>query len=268
MKKIFIVLTAGLLTAAGAWAADDEFESLGGRISAKADYQVMKGLHITAEEEVRLNSTNLLDRFYTSAGVSYKITDWLKIGAEYTAIGIYQNIEESGSIDWRHRVSADLSGSVKFGRFKLSLRERAQGTYKTAEKNNYQQPQTEWVLRSKLKAEYKFRNVPLEPYIFFEPRLLFNGAKWSEESVTEDYESATFLGHKDVYFSRLRSAAGVEWKLNPRHALDFYVLYDYYTDKDIDARKEGSKHGVQLKMPVSTLNSHKVSVGIGYKFSF
>lgn len=272
MKKTLLVLAAGLLTAVSAWAVEDEVEPLGGRISAKADWKIAKGLHVTVEEELRLNGDYLLDRSYTSAGISYKITDWLKAGVEYTAIGVHKELEVGyevyNYVDWRHRVSADLTGTVKIGRLKLSLRERVQGTHKTAEKNNFQQPQTEWVLRSRLKAAYKFRNVPLEPYVFLEPRLLFNGAKWSEEGVTEDFKSATFLGHKDVYFSRIRSAAGVEWKLNSRNSFDFYVLYDYLTDKEIDARKEGSNKGIQLKEPIYTFHTHKLSICVGYKFSF
>lgn len=268
MKKIFITFAIGLMASASVWAADDEFEPVGGRISASAEYKVAKGLEVKVGEEIRLNGDHLLDRFYTSAGVSYKITDWLKAGAEYTAIGVYKETDDYNFIDWRHRVSADLTGTLKLGRLRLSLRERVQGTHKTAEKNNFQQPQTEWVLRSRIKASYKFRNVPLEPYVFFEPRLLFNGAKWSEEGVTSDYKSATFLGHKDVYFSRLRSSAGLEWKLNSRNSFDFYVLYDYLTDKEIDARKEGSKKGAQLKIPIETLHSHKLSICVGYKFSF
>ena len=125
-----------------------------------------------------------------------------------------------------------------------------------------------WVLRSRLKASYEFRTVPLEPYAYIEPRLLLNGVKWTPESLGADYESATFEGYKDAYFNRYRAALGIEWRLNSRNAIDFYCLYDKLYDKEIDARKEGSSKGIQLKMPITSFYSDRVSVGIAYKYSF
>ena len=61
---------------------------------------------------------------------------------------------------------------------------------------------------------------------------------------------------------------GVEWKLDSRNSIDFYSFYDYLSDKEIDARKEGSAKGVGLKMPVSWQKSTRLSIGVAYKFSF
>ncbi|MDE6870856.1 MAG: DUF2490 domain-containing protein [Bacteroidales bacterium] len=259
-------------------AAEDEQENFNARISAGAEYKINRSLHVFASEEIRLGGKDILDRSHTEAGISYKFTDYLKASVSYTAIAVYKSetvpVEDIGEkttywFEWRHRVSGDITGTVRFGQWKLSLRERVQGTYKHKELNNFQQPQTAWVLRSRLKASYKFRSVPLEPYVYFEPRLLLNGAKWSEEGhTTADYESAEFLGHNDVYFNRLRGAAGVEWKLNPRNSFDIYCLYNYLYDKEIDARKEGSKKGVGLKAQITATTGHLVCIGVGYKFSF
>ena len=260
-----------------AHADDDDSDAFGVRLSGEVDYKIMKGMHVYASEELRfLGGTRFLDRSYTEAGFSYKVCDYLKAAVSYTAIAVSKSetvmpdTEEitTNWTEWRHRVTGDLTASVKFGQFKLSLRERVQGTYKVRELNNYQQPQMGWVLRSRLKLSYDFRTVPLEPYAYFEPRLVLNGSKWGPESAGDDYKKAEFLGHKDVYMNRYRGAAGLEWKISKRNSIDFYALYDYLYDKEIDARKEGSDKGVALKRPITGLSSSRVSVGIGYKYSF
>lgn len=281
MKKRYLTiltLFVALFAAPVALHADeDDSDSFGVRLSGEADYKIMKGMHVNVSEELRfLGGSHVLDRSYTEVGFSYKFLDFLKAGVSYTAIAVHKSettmpdTEEITThwVEWRHRVSGDLSATLKAGQWRFSLRERIQGTYKMRELNNYQQPQMSWVLRSRLKVAYKFRSVPLEPYAYFEPRLYLNGAKWSEESLGEDFENAEFLGHKDVYINRYRGAAGLEWQLSKRNVLDFYLLYDNLYDKDIDARKEGSIKGVMLKDPVTGYSSNRLSVGVSYKFSF
>lgn len=258
-------------------ADEDDSDSFGIRLSGEADYKIKKGMHVNVSEELRfLGGSNLLDRSYTEVGFSYKFFDIFKAGISYTAIGVHKSettmpdTEEITThwVEWRHRISGDLSATFKAGQWRFSLRERIQGTYKMRELNNYQQPQMRWVLRSRLKVSYKFRSVPFEPYAYFEPRLYLNGAEWSEESLGKDFENAEFLGHKDMYFNRYRGAAGLEWKLTRRNSIDFYLLYDHLYDKNIDARKEGSNKGVILKNPVTGYSSNRISVGVSYKFSF
>ncbi len=277
MKRIYCVsaLLAALFTAPCILHADDDdSDSFGVRFSAEADYKVMNRLHVSVSEEIRLlGGSTVFDRSYSQVGVSYKICDCLKAAFSYTGIAVNKvnsTLDGAGGqqIEWRHRVTGDLTASFKAGQWKFSLRERIQGTYKMRELNNYQQPQMGWVLRSRLKVAYKCRAVPLEPYMYFEPRLLLNGAEWGPESTGKDYEDAAFLGHKDVYVNRYRGSAGVEWKLNRRSTFDFYCLFDHLYDKDIDARKEGSGKGVGLKKAVTGITSDRVSIGIGYKFSF
>lgn len=276
LTTILPLLVALFIAPVAAHADDDDSDSFGARVSAEVDYKIMKGMHVSVSEEVRLlGGENLFDRSYSEVGFSYKICDYLKAGVSYTAIAVQKTETVLGNkdmttnwIEWRHRVSGDITASFKAGQWRFSLRERVQGTYKMSDVNNYQQPQMKWVLRSRVKVAYKFRSVSLEPYAYFEPRLLLNGAKWSEESLGEDYGKAEFLGYDDVYFNRYRGAVGLEWKLNKRNSLDFYVLYDNLYDKEIDARKEGSKKGVGLKAPITGYSSNRLSAGVSYKFSF
>lgn len=271
----FCVLLTG--SQFSAYADDDDSESFGLRFSAEADYKIMKGMHVYVSDELRLlGGSDLVDRNYAEVGFSYKFNDHLKAAVSYTAISVFKTevtmpdteVITTNWTEWRHRVTGDVTGSFKLGQWRFSLRERIQGTYKMRELNNLQQPQMGWVLRSRLKVAYKFRVVALEPYAYFEPRLFLNGAEWSQEAEGPDFEDAVFLGHKDVYFNRYRGAVGLEWKLNKRNSLDVYCLYDYLYDKDIDARKEGSLKGQVLKAPVTSVTGTRVSIGLGYKYSF
>lgn len=277
LKYFVSILTVSFLFPVTLAADQDDSDSFSTRISAEADYKVMRGLHIYASEELRLGGKDIMDRSYTELGTSYKINSHLKVALSYTAIAVYKSetteLENSMEVirywyDWRHRFSADIIGSFRIGQWRLSLRERIQGTYKTRELNNYQQPQTTWVLRSRFKVSYRFRSAPFEPYVSFEPRLLLNGAEWSDDGMSPLYEESVFIGHNDVYFNRFRGTAGVEWKLNSRHSLDFYGIFDYLRDKEIDARKEGSSKGTILKTPIVWQTGYRVSIGVGYKFSF
>ena len=277
LKYFVSILTVSFLFPVTLAADEDDSDSFSTRISAEADYKVMRGLHIYASEELRLGGKDIMDRSYTELGTSYKINSHLKVALSYTAIAVYKSetteLENSMEVirywyDWRHRISADIIGSFRIGQWCLSLRERIQGTYKTRELNNYQQPQTAWVLRSRFKVSYRFRSAPFEPYVCFEPRLLLNGAEWSDEGMSPLYEESVFIGHNDVYFNRFRGTVGVEWKLNSRHSLDFYGIFDYLRDKEIDARKEGSSKGTILKTPIVWQTGYRVSICVGYKFSF
>lgn len=274
MKRIgifqWLLIAMMLIAGADVLRADsDDSEDFGVRLSGEVDYRVMTGMHVYASEELRfLGGSSFFDRSYTQVGFSYRFCEYFKTAVSYTAIAVQKMEHEESYLEWRHRVSGDLIASFKTGQWSFSLRERFQGTYRMCEVNNYQQPQMSWVLRSRLKASYEFRTVPLEPYAYIEPRLMLNGVKWSSESLGEDYESAVFEGYKDAYFNRYRAAVGLEWRLDSRNLIDFYCLYDKLYDKNIDARKEGSKKGVQLKLPVTASYSDRFSVGVAYKYSF
>lgn len=276
MKKHQITMLCCLLigTFTHLKAATPFSELWGLRFAAGIDYSPVNNLKLFASEEFRLGDYDILDCSYTEIGASYKILPFLETGLSYTAIinikgdeGVALN-EMNYKTDIRHRGTFDLTLSWKPGQWKFSLRERVQATYKAKNINNFQQPQTTWVLRSRLKAAYTSRRLPLEPYIYFEPRLLLNGATWTENATSETmFMNADFLNYNDVYFNRYRFSIGTEWQLTAQNSLDIYVIYDYLNEKEIDAYKEGGPLDGILKMPITTSHNHYLAVGIAYTFS-
>ena len=272
MRKIAMLLAAALVSIAAAQvpalAGDDDADnSFGTRYSAGIDKKITKGLHVFAEEEVRVNGDfSSLDRMYTSAGISYKICPYLKVGAGYTAINAWREDSEGvKSWDWRHRGTADITGMIKEGGWKFSLRERFQATYKTREVSEYEQPQTALALKSRFKVSYDIPKTGLSPYVSIEHRLALNGAKWDDLCTDEtNFRNSEYIGLKDIYTSRLRSQFGLQWEMSKRNALELYFLYDNITDRNIDCKKSR----VMLKEPVTTTQRNFMAVGLGYTFSF
>ena len=90
MKNLIVISFAALLalpTFVLAQDAIDDGTDFGGRISAEADKKLAKGLHAFANGEVRFNDNfGSFYRYQGTAGVSYKVNDYLKTALSYTLI--------------------------------------------------------------------------------------------------------------------------------------------------------------------------------------
>ncbi|MBO7234511.1 MAG: DUF2490 domain-containing protein [Paludibacteraceae bacterium] len=242
-------------------------ELWGARFAATFEYEPIKDLQISLSEELRLADYDILDCLYSEIGIAYKPLSFMQVGLSYTAITNFKGDTDlplhntNYTTDLRHRGTFDLTFSMKANQWKFSLRERIQATYRTTSVNLLEQPQTTWVLRSRLKAAYKPRRHPIEPYIYFEPRLLMNGALWNTKN---SFETASFVGHQDAYFNRYRFSLGTEWQVTDHNALDFYLIYDLLQDKDITASNNPNP---QLTMPITMQTNHYLAVCIAYTFS-
>ena len=267
MKNLIIISFAALLalpTFVLAQDAIDDGTDFGGRISAEADKKLAKGLHAFANGEVRFNDNfGSFYRYQGTAGVSYKVNDYLKTALSYTLI---ENKKTKDSTDvWktRHRLTFDITGSYRIGDFKLSLRERVQLTGKKVN-NEYQDVANGWTLRSRLMAQYKGLGA-WEPYAYVDVRNTLNAPKWTYtfDDVKGIYSDYSWEGYKDVYINRVRLGLGTEWELKKGHSFDFFCLYDFCNEKDIDSNKKGNKLHSVFKH-----KSQNISLGLGYKFSF
>lgn len=231
---------------------DPEF---GGRLSLTLDKKITKGLHARLEEEIRMTDNfGSFGRFHTTIGITYKANDYLKLGAGYALINPYDGASRVFKVA-RHRFMIDATGSVRFGDWRLSLKERFQSTYRSGDMNEYQNPRTALTLKSRLKLQYKgFRRV--EPYAYVELRHALNApvinAVYNSATDTWGYLSddifykkgdpGWFLeGFDGSYMNRLRGAVGFDYRLTRRSSIDVAFMADYCTDKEVDANAEGTK---------------------------
>ena len=126
MRKIALILAL-----MAPMAAFGQTFSTGVRASVGVDYKIKKGLHIEAREEMRMADNFAgLSSLRTTLGLTYKPLDFLKVGVGYTLINPYKINKEldndalyTGFWAPQHRLTADVTGTLKAGKFSFSLRD-------------------------------------------------------------------------------------------------------------------------------------------------
>ena len=263
MKRLFLLLA--LLTPAGAFA--QTATEWGARASVEANYKISKGVHVYAEEELRTEATSL-SSMRTTLGFTYKPFKALKLGVGYTLINT-RDISTATFKEPRHRVFADITGSLQLGYFQFSLKERLQYTRRTGTFNVYQNNPDALALKSKFTIKYKGFYVA-EPYASFELRTALNEpwgttsgeAQWNKGG-TKTYYNYTPSGYTHVYNNRYRGEVGVSFNFSKRHELKPYLLIDYNDKYELDTNAEGTK-----LFSAQYANSIMLSPGLSYIFSF
>ena len=273
--KLIVVLFAAVLAPCVSALAQTDVDldtEFGGRLSLGLDKKIVKGLNVTLEEEVRMaDNFGSLGRLQTTLGVKYRVLPYLRLGLGYVLINPYDS--ESGSFSsLRHRFIADATGLLKVGDWTFSLRERFQATRRTGQFNEYQNPATALMLKSRLMAKYRGLGM-FEPYAYFEMRHYLNapvikattdGNRYYTPEGTVKGEPGWFLeGFNGCYANRYRSCVGVEMEITKQHAVELYLLADYISEKKVDANAEGTK------LKSYTLQKGWVmNIGAAYVFSF
>ena len=264
MKRI--VLALALLLPAAAFAQTMEW---GARASVEANYKIMKGLHVYAEEEMRA-SDMALSSMRTTLGVTYKPSKAVKVGVGYTLINPYQATSAFFKSP-RHRFFVDASGSLRSGDFQFTLKERLQLTHRTGSFNVYQTTPNALALKSKFTTKYKRWNW-VEPYASLEMRTALNdpwgttsgSAQWNSKN-TKTYFEYTHTGYTHIYNNRYRAELGADFNFVASHMLRPYLLFDYCSDYQVDTNSEGTHLFNQTTKYVNTMC---LSVGLSYVFSF
>ncbi len=285
MKSIKRILGTGcLLLATSVMVAQKS--DFGVWASIEGSTKLNKQLELSLETEYRTQDmSSMTERIATGFSLSYKnknFLPFLKADVGYTFMSmnylgettIKYETEEDGSYEldgagnpipkhmnvddayWvaRHRFTASLTGSVKWGRLKFSLRERYQFTHRMRsycereryyyfeslkkwdyELSDFEQPElltdekkskSDHKLRSRLAVSYDIKKCPFEPF--------------AEVEVYNELDNA-------FAYDKIRYTVGTEYKINKEHKLKLYYRYQDYADID-----EVSGH----------------VLGIGYAFEF
>ena len=250
---------------------DPEF---GGRVSVGIDKKIVKGLHLSLEEEIRIdNNFSSFNRFHTTAALHYKVLPYLKVGVGYALINPYSS-NNNAFKNARHRLMFDATGTLKFGLWQLSLKERFQITHRTGDFNIYQNPANLMALKSRLTLKYKglqrwtpyayieLRNTLNAPVVNALYNSTYNVYMTTTGSITG--EAGWFLdGFSGCYVNRLRGSLGAEYKIDRRNSLNFYILLDHVSDKVVDANASGTK----LKS-YTREQGFAAHLGAAYEYSF
>ena len=248
---------------------DDDISNFGVWTSIGVEKKISKKWGVEFEGEFRTaDALNEVSRYSLGISTDYKLTSWLKADAGYVFLRDHNLksfredpiaeedegwvIQQGELTDayWtsRHRFNVSLVGNVKLDRFKISLRERWQYTYrqKTSKYETdyvfYDSESTlpsvdgptektvkskgSNVLRSRLQVAYDIKSVPFEPYASVELYNDFDGFK----------------------IKKTRYTIGGDYKIAKKHSIGLYYRYQDFSGSD-----EGESTHI---------------LGVGYKFKF
>lgn len=252
MKKIFTACCA-LLLAAPTFAQKDEF---GAWLEVEGEKKITKRIDLSLGLGMRAND-NLgeVSRANAFIGGSYKVCDYLKIGATYQYISDLNRMEvkedykksdatklNGYNVDEsfhraKHRFSFDLSSKVKVGRFTFSLRERYQFTHSLS------------------KDIKRIRYRDKAPAGYSEPTVTIGGFNWITTEVGEDHKN-----HK--YAHLLRSRIGVEYDIK-NCPLTPFATYEIKTQ----LQKGGATEETRLIVGTDWKLNKKNTLSIAYVFN-
>jgi hypothetical protein len=265
MKRIFGI--GCLLLATTMAMAQSDF---GVWTNIEGSTKLNKSLELSLEGEFRTQEMSaVVERIATGISLSYKNkkVPFLKADVGYSVMSMYglsesntkyltddddnyvlgddgnliPKHENRDAAYWytRHRATVSLTGSVKWGRFKFSLRERYQFTHRMRsycdryryyyyeslkkwdyELSDFEQPEqltdekkskSDHKLRSRLAVSYDIKKCPFEPF--------------AEVEVYNELDN-------HFAFNKVRYTIGTEYKINKEHKLKLYYRYQDYADID------------------------------------
>ncbi|MCR4964394.1 MAG: DUF2490 domain-containing protein [Bacteroidales bacterium] len=244
-----ISLIVGLPFCSSAQTTTSLDPEVGLRLGIGIDKKLAKGLHLSLEEEMRMdNNFTDFNRLQTTLGLDYKVHKNIKLGLSYAMINPYSSSDKA--FKFRHRLMFDITGTLHLGKWNLSLKERFQWTYRAGDINVYQNPRNMLALKSRIMLKYKGSKV-VNPYVYVEMRNVLNapvvsayydGSNYLTEDGSTSGDAGWFLtGYNGGYINRVRGCLGVDINIKKHNVLNFYFLADYVHDKVIDANSEGTK---------------------------
>lgn len=235
MKRSLLIIIALATYALHSHAQGDE---VGTWLSADVTKKIDKKLSIGIEGEYRLTDhIKTTDRWSIGISADYKLTKGIKVDAGYDLLSSYNpaKVTEKENEDYeiertetesywylRHRLHASVTGAIKAGNWKFSLRERWQYTYRPEKtytrtktiddgtpkiKTKTREGWAQNLLRSRLAVEYQVKAIHLTPYVSCE--------MYSTDRI-----------------EKMRYSAGMEYDINKRNKVKLYYLYQNKADED------------------------------------
>jgi hypothetical protein len=199
IKKILLFVSIAFFSQ-GIFAQDDTF---GVWYGADASYKIIKGLKAEVAGSLRTdqNGSNV-ESFYFEGGLNYRFNKYLSAGAHYRLI---EKKEDDSLFYFRHRLYADIKGTLPLGRFTLSARYRFQEQLKMYIKNE-DDKKPEFYNRLRFELDYNIPKIPLTP------------------SVYTEFLGQTFKSN-DIMFEKSRVGAGLKYDITKKQSVSAEYIY-------------------------------------------
>lgn len=202
-------------------------KDLGGWAEFELEKEIRDWSFSVGEEVRTMDNMSSLYGLYTSLAADYNPWKHLKFGTSYQFILF--NDTEYEDIQSRHRLNAYTTGALNWNRFKFSLRERLQMTFKDESVHDYKMnPKTKW--RNRFEVEYNIPKSKITPAF----------------AVETFYELNNPDGNK---FDQLRYKLSAAYKINKHNKLELYTQFDHEINvkEPVDRTVIGFSYKLQLK---------------------
>ena len=157
-----LIISSLVLFSVTAFSQENDF---GVWVSASAQHKLVEKLDIELSGSLRtFNNVSQIEQFYIEGGVQYKFNKFFSLAGSYRLI---KNVEDNSQFYFRHKLFADVKGTIPLNNFTLSARLRLQRTSKTYIEND-EDLISKYLMRLKIKTLYNIPSFPINPYTYCE----------------------------------------------------------------------------------------------------
>ena len=222
-------------------------------IGEELRFNLMDNLTGTNAKSVAVDSAYgaSFNKSYTTLSLAYAHPEfnYLKVDGGYT-LRLLGNKGFSDPNEFlRHRVFFGLTGSYTAQYAKVYLRERFVCDMRTDSVNVLEKNQQDWLLRSRLGAEFIIPGKPVNPYLWAELENTLNVPEYQRKDGRQ-------------FISCVRTQVGVKWRITRLSSLNFYYRFQYGYDRDINITK--NKGYIQLTEEKAYLHA----IGVCYNLDW
>lgn len=237
-KRLFFCILILLVSYNGLIAQD--FEPGGIWSSVSTNKRLTDRFSVGTEFELRSSGFNLeRERLGMQISGEYRLTNDFRLAAGYTFMNVqdeYRFTNDSMRVHYqnRQRLFLQMSYRIRFGRFNLSLRERAQWTFKDETNRiriypgdppvigiNTHRINPDLVWRNRARLSYDIVGIPITPSISFESFYLLNEPE-DLRIYNRDFSDFRTIS---TFFSKLRYSLAFEYRINRRNSVELFGMF-------------------------------------------
>lgn len=235
------ILLAGILCFALMYhAVAQDAEPGGVWASVSTEKKLTERISIGTEFEFRSNGFRLeRERLGMQISGDYQLFNNFKLGTGYSYMNVeddYRFTNDSVRVHYqnRHRLYLQMSYRIKFGRFNLALRERAQWTFKDETDRiriypgyppvigiNENRINPDLVWRNRAKLSYNIPKFPVTPSVSVESYFLLN----EPEELRIYNRDETDFHTTSTFFSKLRYTLAFEYNINKKNSIEIFGMF-------------------------------------------